>query len=42
MGCNCGKSKYRVTKGDGKTVTVNSLAEAQALVRSFGGTYVKV
>lgn len=40
--CNCGsKVKYLVTKGDGKQVTVNSIAEAQALVRSFGGTYVR-
>jgi hypothetical protein len=43
VGCGCGnKTKYRVTKGDGRTVTVNSLAEARALVRSFGGSYVKV
>ena len=43
VGCGCGKgAKYRVTRGDGKQVTVNSKAEADALVRSFGGSYVKV
>lgn len=40
MGCGCGKgTKYEVTRGDGKTVTVNSLAEAKAITASFGGTY---
>ena len=43
MGCGCGSgSKYRVTRGDGKTVTVNSLTEAKAIVASFGGSYAKV
>ena len=43
MGCNCDKGiKYRVTKDDGKQVTVNSLAQAKAVVASFGGTYVRV
>jgi hypothetical protein len=42
MGCGCGKGKgmkYEVTKSDGSKVTVNSLADAQAIVRRLGGVY---
>jgi hypothetical protein len=39
-GCSGGKSmKYEVTKGDGTKVTVNTLADAQAIVRRLGGVY---
>lgn len=43
--CNCGKNKalkYEVTKSDGTKVTVNSIADAQAIVRRLGGSYKAV
>lgn len=48
MGCGCGGAakgnglKYQVTRGDGSKVTVNTLPEAQVLVRRLGGTYKAV
>jgi hypothetical protein len=42
MGCGCGSgggAKFEVTKGDGTKITVNTLAEAQAVVARVGGTY---
>jgi hypothetical protein len=30
---------YEVTKGDGTKVTVQTLADAQAIVRRLGGAY---
>ena len=44
MGCNCGgrKTKYEVTKGDGTTVVVNTLSEAQSVVSRVGGDYKAV
>ena len=38
MGCNCGRgggntNRFEVIKPDGSRVTVNTLSEAQALVR---------
>lgn len=47
MGCGCGGSKgnglrYEVTRGDGTKVTVNTLPEAQTLVRRLGGTFKAV
>lgn len=42
-GCGCAGGKkglvYVVTKPDGTKVTLNTLGEAQALVRQVGGTF---
>jgi hypothetical protein len=48
MGCGCGGAakgnglKYEVTRGDGTKLTVNTLSEAQVLVRRLGGTFKAV
>ena len=42
MGCGCGAKtdlRYEVTRKDGQKVTVNTLSEAQAIVRAAGGTF---
>lgn len=42
MACGCGQTKttkYEVTKRDGTKVVVNSISEAQAIVRNVGGAY---
>ena len=40
-GCNSGKTtlKYEVQRKDGVKVTVATLGEAQAIVKSAGGTF---